>query len=104
MIHHSAAWAALDAHKSEVPHMRELFAGDTERFSRFSLQDCGLLVDYSKHRITRKTMELLCALAREAGLEAQRAAMFEGQHINSTEDRAVLHTALRAPSDARIYV
>lgn len=104
MIHHSAAWAALDAHKSEVPHMRELFAGDTERFSRFSLQDCGLLVDYSKHRITTKTMELLCALAREAGLEAQRAAMFEGQHINSTEDRAVLHTALRAPSDARIYV
>ncbi|GAB1411145.1 glucose-6-phosphate isomerase [Desulfovibrionales bacterium] len=102
MIHQSAAWAALRAHVQDVPHMRELFAQDAERFARFSVQACGLLVDYSKHRITTATMDLLCALAREAGLEEQRAAMFAGQRINGTEKRAVLHTALRASADTEI--
>jgi glucose-6-phosphate isomerase len=80
--------------------MRDLFAEDPDRFSRFSVEAAGLFLDYSKNRIDADTMRLLAALARECGLEARRDAMFAGEKINLTENRAVLHTALRAPRDA----
>ena len=82
--------------------MRQLFAEDEQRFEHFSQEFDGLLLDYSKNRITRETMELLCELARAASLEAWRDAMFLGDKINSTENRAVLHTALRAPESKTI--
>ena len=77
--------------------MRELFADDPERFSRFSLRAAGLILDYSKNRLDQHTLQLLVQLARERGVEARRDAMFAGEPINRTEQRAVLHTALRAP-------
>src|SRR5256885_11920356 len=77
--------------------MRELFKQDPERFNRLSVEAAGLFLDYSKNRLNAETMRLLFALARECGVEAQREAMFSGEKINSTEGRAVLHTALRAP-------
>ncbi|EAT58481.1 glucose-6-phosphate isomerase, partial [Chlorobium ferrooxidans] len=102
----SAAWSALVSHKHETEtlHMRELFRNDSQRFERFSLRCGELLLDYSKNRITPRTMELLVELARNAGVEAKRSAMFEGQAINSTENRAVLHTALRRPSGYALEV
>jgi glucose-6-phosphate isomerase len=83
-------------------HMRGLFASDPQRFTRFSMQACGLLLDYSRNRITPKTISLLFALAQSSGVESMRNAMLSGQEINLTEARAVLHTALRAPPSARI--
>ncbi|BAL25018.1 glucose-6-phosphate isomerase [Azoarcus sp. KH32C] len=102
----SPAWLALAAHRDEVGnrHMRELFAADAERFERFSLRASGLFLDYSKNRIDARTMDLLIGLARERGLESARAAMFAGRRINTTEDRAVLHVALRDRSAAPIEV
>ncbi|WP_076791962.1 glucose-6-phosphate isomerase [Chlorobium sp. KB01] len=102
----SAAWSALVSHKHETEtlHMRELFRNDSQRFERFSLRCGELLLDYSKNRITPRTMELLVELARNAGMEAKRSAMFEGKAINSTENRAVLHTALRRPSGYALNV
>ncbi len=92
-----AAWKALDAHHKATAglHMRDLFAGDPERFSRFSKRLGDVLLDYSKNRITTKTMDLLVDLARQAGVEEMRELMFSGARINTTEDRAVLHVALR---------
>jgi glucose-6-phosphate isomerase len=91
------AHAALAAHYEDVKdlHLRALFAADSGRFGRFSLRLGDILFDYSKNRITEKTMALLCDLARQAGVEARRDAMFSGKKINVTEDRAVLHVALR---------
>jgi len=95
----SAAWSALLLHKQETEqlHMRELFRNDSQRFEQFSLRSEALLLDYSKNRITARTMELLVELARNAGVEEKRSAMYEGSAINYTEKRAVLHTALRRP-------
>ncbi|MBN2576328.1 MAG: glucose-6-phosphate isomerase [Deltaproteobacteria bacterium] len=93
----SDIWERLLAHHKAVAplHMRELFARDPERFAKFSLRLGDLLLDYSKNRITAETMDLLRALAREAGVESMRDKMFAGETINSTEKRAVLHVALR---------
>jgi glucose-6-phosphate isomerase len=102
----TAAYEALQSHYAEARHwqMRDLFARDPDRFSRFSLEAAGLFLDYSKNRLNESTMRLLAALAREVGLERQRDAMFAGDKINTTEHRAVLHTALRAPVSATIAV
>ena len=85
-------------------HLRDLFAQDPGRGERLALEFAGLYFDYSKHRITDETLRLLTALARACGLEERRDAMFAGEKINSTEKRAVLHVALRAPREAKILV
>jgi len=92
------AWTALAAHHQRIAgtHMRDLMREDPQRFTRFSLALDDLLLDYSKHRITAETMALLTALARERDLPGWIARMFGGERINTTEDRAVLHVALRA--------
>jgi glucose-6-phosphate isomerase len=102
----SSAWRALQAHSAAMGerHLRELFAQDPDRFSRFSLHLGDLLLDYSKHRITEDTMELLFDLARWVDLEGWRDRMFAGQKINSTGNRAVLHVALRNRSGRPILV
>jgi glucose-6-phosphate isomerase len=96
------AWRALREHyRDDVArrHLRALFKRDPERFTRFSIEAEGLLLDYSRNLVTRKTLRLLQRLAAEAGIEAMRERMFAGEHINNTEDRAVLHVALRADRD-----
>ncbi|OWM00622.1 glucose-6-phosphate isomerase [Mycolicibacterium peregrinum] len=100
------AWQALSKHYDEIrdSHLTELFAEDPTRGTELVLTVGDLYIDYSKHRVTRRTLELLTDLARAAGLEARRAAMFAGEHINTSEDRAVLHTALRLPADAALTV
>ena len=102
----SPAWQALQAHRQEMEGvtMRMLFRQDPERFARFSLNLDDILFDYSKNRITAKTMTLLLALANQANLAGAIAAMFSGQKINNTEDRAVLHIALRNRSNRPILV
>ena len=102
----TAAHRALEAHRAEMSRvqMRTLFEEDPDRFDRFSLRLDDLLFDYSKHRITPRTMELLLQLAEERELEKWRDRMFTGGKINSTEDRAVLHVALRNRSDRPILV
>jgi glucose-6-phosphate isomerase len=102
----TAAWRDLAAHQAEVAprHLRQLFADDPERGRTMVARAGDLLLDYSKHRIDRTTPGLLCAVARAAGLETRRDAMFAGAHINTTEDRAVLHVALRLPRTARLEV
>ncbi|CAN5486720.1 glucose-6-phosphate isomerase [soil metagenome] len=100
------AWHALGRHRGELgeTHLRDLFASDPERGQRLALEAAGLFLDYSKNRLTDETVRLLIGLAEEAGLPERREAMFRGDHINETEDRAVLHSALRAPRGARIVV
>ena len=101
------AWKALSAHYDEVCrlHLRDLFAQDSQRFHRFSvLFEDELLFDYSKNRMTGQTLQLLLRLAEEAGLREKIDAMFAGEKINRTEDRAVLHTALRNRSNRPIHV
>ncbi len=100
------SWKALDSHYQNVSklHLRELFKGDPERGERMAVDAVGLYLDYSKNRITDETLELLLRLAQEAGLQSRIDAMFRGEEINLTENRAVLHTALRAPRDASIVV
>ena len=100
------AWKALEAHAAtlRVKHLRELFAEDPKRGERFNAEACGLFLDYSKHRITEETLKLFAGLAQASGLEERRAAMFRGDKINITENRAVLHTALRTPREAVIEV
>ncbi|GAB3450934.1 glucose-6-phosphate isomerase [Insolitispirillum peregrinum] len=106
LLTQTAAHAALVAHAAAMADrpMRDLFADDPARFSRFSHHLPGLLVDYSKNRITEETMALLTELAEQRGLIAQRNAMFSGQHVNNTENRAVLHVALRNRSNRPILV
>jgi len=101
-----AAWQALHSHRKEWKklHLRDLFRQDKRRFERFSLRLNDLLLDYSKNLITPETMKLLLRLAKAAELKEAREAMFSGRHINLTEDRAVLHTALRAPADLSLMV
>ncbi len=109
-IHHPLterpAWKALDAHYQEIrsQHLRTLFASDPERGQRFTAEAAGIFLDYSKNRITAKTLDLLVQLAGEAGVRERRDAMFRGEKINITENRAVLHVALRAPRGASIVV
>lgn len=97
-------WRALQTHAEQLrdAHLRELFAGDPERGERMTVEVDGIYVDYSKHRITDETLRLLVALAERAGLRERIDAMFAGEHINVTEDRAVLHVALRAPEGTTI--
>jgi len=100
------AWKALKAHYQGIKdiHLRELFRDDPDRRGRLSVQAAGLYMDYAKHRVTDETLRLLIDLARECGLPERRQAMFNGEKINRTEGRAVLHTALRAPEGARVVV
>ncbi|MDV7338012.1 glucose-6-phosphate isomerase [Terasakiella sp. A23] len=100
------AWKALQAHHDDIKslHMRDLFAEDAERFEKFSVRSSGILLDYSKNRITDKTMSLLGDLARSVDVEGARDRMFAGEHINSTEDRAVFHVALRNRSERPMMV
>ena len=100
------AWDALRKHYGQIGkrHLREFFADDPARGTELTLTVGDLYIDYSKHRVTRETLTLLVALARAAGLEERRDAMFAGEHINTSEDRAVLHTALRLPRDATLTV
>jgi glucose-6-phosphate isomerase len=100
------AWKALGAHYKQLgdTHLRQLFADDPERGDRFTLEALGILLDYSKNRITGETLKLLLQLAEESGLRERIEAMFKGEKINITEKRAVLHVALRAPKDESIYV
>ncbi|QZT61968.1 glucose-6-phosphate isomerase [Mycolicibacterium austroafricanum] len=100
------AWQALSRHHDEISakDLRGLFADDPTRGTGFALTVGDLYIDYSKHRVTRETLDLLLDLARAADLPAKRDAMFSGAHINTSEDRAVLHTALRLPRDASLTV
>ena len=100
------SWKALGAHHQKLRdlHLRDLFAGDPQRGERMTLEAAGLFLDYSKNRVTDETLSLLRALAEESGLRARIDAMFRGDRINVTENRAVLHVALRAPRGASILV
>ncbi|GAB3467224.1 glucose-6-phosphate isomerase [Massilia terrae] len=102
----TASFQALETHAVDAEdwQMRSLFAADPQRFERMSLEAAGLFLDYSKNRLDGRTLELLAALARERQVEQRRDAMFAGEKINNTENRAVLHTALRAPKNASLVV
>ncbi|HEX3717887.1 MAG TPA: glucose-6-phosphate isomerase [Verrucomicrobiae bacterium] len=100
------AWKLLAAHHKKIQklHLRALFANDPKRGERLTINAAGLYLDYSKNRITDQTVKLLVQLAKESGLKDRIAAMFSGEKINITENRAVLHVALRAPKGATITV
>jgi glucose-6-phosphate isomerase len=100
------SWQALKRHHAEIAglHLRELFAADSGRGERLTAEAAGLYLDYSKNRVTDETMELLVALAEESGVPEKRAAMFRGDHINVSENRPVLHVALRMPRSASLVV
>ena len=99
------AWQALEAHCRNLRnlHLRQLFAADPGRGERFAAEAAGLYLDYSKNRIDAETLRLLLRLAEECGLRGRIEAMFGGEKINATEQRAVLHTALRAPKGERVF-
>jgi glucose-6-phosphate isomerase len=100
------AWIALQQHAETIKpqQLRDLFASDPARGTRFTAEACSLFLDFSKNRITDETLKLLLDLAEQSGLAQHREAMFTGQKINTTEDRAVLHVALRAPKSESILV
>src|SRR5258705_8266799 len=100
------SWKALQAHHEKIRslHLRTLFADDPARGERLTAEAAGIYLDYSKNRVTDETLTLLRRLAEESGLRERIDAMFRGDKINLTEDRAVLHVALRAPRDASIVV
>src|SRR3984893_2700065 len=100
------AWRALAEHFGQVQnvHLRQLFADDPRRGERLATEAVGLYLDYSKHRVTDETLRLLVRLAAARRLRARIDAMYSGEKINTTEGRAVLHTALRAPRTAHIVV
>ena len=100
------AWAALERHADEVRglHLRDLFASDPTRGERLAAEGAGIYLDYSKNRITDDTLRLLLALARESGLAERAEAMFRGDRINTTENRSVLHVALRMPKGTSLVV
>ena len=102
----SAEWQALQSHHDSISdlHMRELFAKDPDRFSAFSVNACGVLLDYSKNRVTAETMDLLFTLAKSADIKSEVQRLLSGERINSTEDRSVLHTALRLPKGEELHV
>ncbi|MFF8912411.1 glucose-6-phosphate isomerase [Streptomyces sp. NPDC015032] len=105
-LNQTPEWTALGKHREQLgtTHLRQLFADDPERGTGYALRVGDLYVDYSKHLVTGETLRLLRELAAATGVAALRDAMFRGEKINTTEDRAVLHTALRAPRDAVIEV
>ncbi|SEG97192.1 glucose-6-phosphate isomerase [Nonomuraea solani] len=105
-ITQSQEWAALGKHHEELAgrHLRELFAQDPGRAGRMTVTAGDLYLDYAKHRATQETLDLLLALAERAGLSERVEAMFRGEHINVSEDRAVLHVALRMPREAELVV
>jgi glucose-6-phosphate isomerase len=100
------AWTALEAHHAKIRdlHLRELFAHDPERGQRLAVEALGLYLDYSKNRVIDETLQLLVQLAEESGLRARIEAMFHGEKINTTENRAVMHVALRAPKGTSLFV
>jgi hypothetical protein len=100
------AWKALQAHYEKVGgiHLRDFFAADPNRGERMTAEAAGIFLDYSKNRITDETVKLLLQLAEESGLRSRIDAMFRGDKINVTENRAVLHVALRAPKGSSIVV
>ncbi|MBL1075450.1 glucose-6-phosphate isomerase [Nocardia sp. 2] len=102
----SAAWRKLHDHHSAIAgrHLREFFAEDPERGRELTVQVGDLHIDYSKHRVTRETLDLLVQLAETAGVEQRRDAMFAGEHINTSENRAVAHWALREPTGVRVEI
>ncbi len=99
-------WRALVAHQAKIKdaHLRQLFADDPKRAEKFTAEGAGIQLDYSKNRIDGETIQLLLRLAKERGVAARRDAMFRGEKINKSENRAVLHVALRAPRDEVIEV
>jgi glucose-6-phosphate isomerase len=101
-----SAWQALELHHAQIAdrHLRDLFADDPGRGERLTAQAEDIYLDYSKNRVTDETMSLLMDLARECGVPERRDAMFRGEHINVSEDRAVLHVALRMPRDVSLVV
>lgn len=101
-----SAWKALASHYQQIKdqHLRSFFADDPKRGERLTAEAVGIYLDYSKHRVTDETLTLLLKLAEESGLREHIDAMFRGDKINITENRAVLHTALRAPKNATILV
>jgi glucose-6-phosphate isomerase len=103
-ITEQSPWQSLESQRESLPHLRELFANDPARATKFQLEAAGLFFDYSKNLITEKTIADLVSLANAAGLRERIDAMFRGDKINITENRAVLHTALRAPRTASIKV
>ncbi len=105
-LRESDAWRRLEAHHRELAprHLRDLFAADPARGERMAAEAAGLYLDYSKNRVSDETIELLCALAAERGLVERREAMFRGERINVSEDRSVLHVALRMPRDRSLIV
>ena len=100
------AWKALTAHYKKIKDvtLHELFSADARRGEQFTATGAGLFLDYSKNRVTGETLKLLVQLADQSGLKARIEAMFSGEKINITENRAVLHVALRAPKNTRILV
>lgn len=98
----STTWQQLATHTAALPHMRELFEKNNQRFNAMHLKSCGLLLDYSKNRVNEETLALLFKLANEAQLTDKIAGMFSGDIINNTEQRAVLHTALRSKASQTI--
>ena len=105
-LRQAPAWAKLQAHFEQIrdAHLRDLFAADPERGERLVAEGAGLYLDFSKNRITDETLMLLGGLAHQRGVEARREAMFAGEHINVSEDRAVLHVALRMPRNRSLLV
>jgi glucose-6-phosphate isomerase len=105
-LNESPAWAALRAHYEKIKdiHLRQLFADDPNRGEQFTVEGAEVYLDYSKNRITEETLRLLVELAKERGVAERRDAMFRGEKINLTENRAVLHVALRAPKETSIVV
>jgi glucose-6-phosphate isomerase len=106
LLRERPAWRALEAHHAEIEdaHLRDLFARDPGRGERLTAEGAGLYLDYAKHRVTDETLRLLLQLAEECGVAERRDAMFRGEKINVTENRAVLHVALRAPRGTSIVV
>src|SRR5579875_188539 len=105
-ITETAEWKALQEHFVKVSklHLRQLFADDPRRAASMTVEAAELFLDYSKNRLTAETVRLLVALAERAGLRERTEAMFAGEHINTTEDRAVLHVALRDPRTSGLEV
>ncbi len=100
------AWQALERHHADIGdrHLRDIFAADPDRGERLTAEAVGIYLDYSKNRVTDETMRLLVELAEESGVPQRRDAMFAGEHINVSENRAVLHVALRMPATASLIV
>jgi glucose-6-phosphate isomerase len=100
------AWQALERHHADIGdrHLRDIFAADPDRGERLTAEAEGIYLDYSKNRVTGETMRLLIELAEESGVPQRRDAMFAGEHINVSENRAVLHVALRMPATASLIV